>query len=113
MEKRAQARFVRISPRKARIVIDAIRGKMVDQALDQLRFTNRSSARPIEKLLRSAVANMRNADSTLDERSLVVSRCWVDQGPSISRWRPRAYGRATRIDKFTSHINLVLSDEVS
>jgi large subunit ribosomal protein L22 len=113
MEKRALARFVRITPRKARVVIDTIRGKKVDVALDTLRFTNRAGARPIEKLLKSAVANMRNADAYLDERSLVVSRCWVDEGPGIRRWRPRAYGRATRIQKGTSHINLVLSDEVS
>jgi large subunit ribosomal protein L22 len=113
MERRAQARFVRISPRKARTVINLIRGKKVDVALDTLQFTRRAAVKPIEKLLRSAVANMRNADSTLDERSLVVARCWVDQGPSIRRWRPRAYGRATPIDKGTSHINVVLSDEVS
>lgn len=113
MEKRTQARFIRLSPRKARVVIDVIRGKKVDEALDTLRFTNRAAAKPIMKVLESAVANMRNADTTLDERSLVISRCWVDQGPAVRRWRPRAYGRATPVDKGTSHINLVLTDEVS
>jgi large subunit ribosomal protein L22 len=113
MEKRAMARFVRVTPRKARAVIDMIRGKKVDVALDTLRFTPRAATAPVMKLLESAVANMKDADASLDERSMVVSRCWVDKAPSIRRWRPRAYGRATRIQKGTSHINVVLSDEVS
>lgn len=112
MEKQARARFIRISARKARSVIDVIRGKRVDEALDVLRFVNRSGARPIEKVLKSAVANARQQDSTLDERTLKVARCWVDQGPGIRRWRPRAYGRATRISKGTSHISIIVSDEV-
>jgi len=112
MEKRAQARFVRISARKARVVIDLIRGRKVDAALDALRYTNRSATAPIARLLKSAVANMKNADASLDERSLLVKGCWVDQGPAIKRWRPRAYGRATNLRKGTSHINLILSDEV-
>jgi large subunit ribosomal protein L22 len=69
--------------------------------------------RPVKKLLVSAVANMKVADASLDERSMVVRECWVDQGPSIARWRPRAYGRATSVAKGTSHINVVLTDEVS
>jgi large subunit ribosomal protein L22 len=112
MQKQANARFVRISARKARVVINVIRGKKVDEALDILRFVNRGGTAPIAKLLKSAVANVRNEDSTLDERALTVARCWVDEGPGIRRWRPRAYGRATRISKGTSHISIVVSDEV-
>jgi large subunit ribosomal protein L22 len=112
MEKQARARFVRISARKARSVIDVIRGKNVEEALDILQFVNRSGAGHVAKVLRSAVANARNEDSTLDERSLRVVRCWVDKGPGIHRWRPRAYGRATRLEKGTSHISIVVSDEV-
>ncbi len=112
MEKEAHARFVRISARKARTVIDVIRGKNVEDAMDLLKFIPRAGARPIEKVLKCAVANARTQDSSLDERSLTVARCWIDQGPAIGRWRPRAYGRASKIRKGTSHISIVVSDEV-
>ena len=110
MEATAKARFVRISPRKARIVADLVRNMDVGEALQTLSFTRRAAALPIKKLIESAVANAKQASSAVDVDSLFIKSLFVDMGPSrhMRRWRPRAMGRATRIVKGMSHINVVL-----
>ena len=110
MEAKAKARFVRIAPRKARVVADLVRGKDVGEALDLLSFTRRAAAPHIKKLIESAVANAKQASSAIDVDSLFVKILSVDMGPTthMRRWRPRAMGRATRIVKGMSHISVVL-----
>ena len=110
MEARAKTRFLKISPRKARIVADLVRGKDVSEALDLLRFTRRAAAGPISKLIESAMANAKQASSAVDVDSLFIKSLCVDMGPTrhMRRWRPRAMGRATRIVKGMSHISVVL-----
>lgn len=110
MESRATARFVRISPRKARVVADLVRGKDVGEALDLLNFTRRSAVYPIKRLVESAVANAKQASSAVDVDSLYIKSLVVEMGPNrhMRRWRPRAMGRATRIVKGISHIKVVL-----
>ena len=108
MEAKAVARYVRVSPRKARIVLDQIRGKDVTDALDILRFTNRAIAENIEKLLNSAVANAGQAGYTNVE-NLVVKACYADEGPTMKRFRARARGSAARIRKRTSHITIIVA----
>jgi len=110
MEATAKARFVRVSPRKARIVADLVRNMDVGEALETLSFTRRAAARPIKKLIESAVANAKQASSAVDVDSLFIKSLNVDMGPTrhMRRWRPRAMGRATRIVKGMSHINVVL-----
>ncbi len=103
----ARARFVRVSPYKARAVIDLIRGRHVDEARRVLTFTQRAVTREIRKVLESAVANAEHNHS-LPTDELVVTRAWVDEGPTLRRYRPRALGRATRIRKRTCHINIVV-----
>ena len=104
---RAVLRYVRVSPYKLRQVIDAIRGKPVEEAADLLRFVERDAAIIVDKLLRSAVANASNNDH-LDPEELYVSACYVDEGPTAKRWRPRARGRATRIRKRSSHVTVIV-----
>ncbi len=113
MEATAKARFQRISPRKARVVVNMIRGKNVAIALDELRYTPKSAARIIEKLLDSAVANARQKDQGVDLDTLVVKTAFVDMAPNqmMRRWRPRAQGRATRIVKGMSHITITIGQE--
>ena len=107
MEARATAKYVRVSPRKARDVIDLVRGKSVPDAEAILKFTPRGAAEVVEKVLDSAVANAeRNLHVKRDE--LVVASTYVDEGPTIKRIRPRAMGRAFRINKRTSHITVVV-----
>lgn len=108
MEVRAQARYVRVSPRKARIVVDLVRGKSVAQAQEILRFTNRGIAETVEKVLNSAVANAEH-NNHLHAESLVVKKAYVDEGPTMKRIRPRAKGSAARIRKRTSHITIVVA----
>ncbi|MDJ0766461.1 MAG: 50S ribosomal protein L22 [Myxococcota bacterium] len=110
MESRATARFIRISPRKARIVAGLVRGKDVGEALSILSFTRRSAAPHIKKLIESALANATRASSGVDVDSLYIKRLTVDMGPTrhMRRWRPRAMGRATRIVKGMSHMSVVL-----
>jgi large subunit ribosomal protein L22 len=103
----ASARFVRITPMKARRVVDLVRGVPVDQALSILEFAPQAAAETVHKVLRSAVANAETTEG-LDTHDLVVSVAHVDVGPTMKRWRPRAQGRATRINKRTSHITLVV-----
>ncbi|HEY8450368.1 MAG TPA: 50S ribosomal protein L22 [Bacillota bacterium] len=107
MEARAVARFVRISPRKARLIIDNIRGKGVAEALDVLRFAPQRPSRVIEDVLRSAIANATN-NLELDEDTLYVAEAYVDQGPVLKRWKPRARGRADMRRRPTAHVTVVV-----
>ena len=109
MEAVANLRYLRISPRKVQIVLDLIRNKPCDEALAILKYTPKAACEPLEKLLKSAMANAENKD--MDTSSLFVSECKVDQGPTLKRIRPRAQGRAFRINKRTSHISLVLKEK--
>jgi large subunit ribosomal protein L22 len=109
MEAKAKARYVRVTPRKARRVVDLIRGMPADQAQATLAFAPQSASDPIGKVLASAIANASYV-SRLDASSLVVSRAWVDEGPTLKRFRPRAQGRGYRINKRTSHITVIVSD---
>jgi len=109
MEARAKARFVRVTPRKARRVVDLIRGLPADQAQAALAFAPQSASDPVGKVLASAIANAEHTRQ-LDASSLVVRAAWVDEGPTLKRFRPRAQGRGYRINKRTSHITVVVSD---
>ena len=112
MEARAQARYVRVTPMKARRVIDLIRGMNVEDAQAMLKFAPQAASEPIGKVLDSAVANATN-NHAMDARSLVVSQAFVDEGPTMKRFRPRAKGRASRINKRTSHITVVVAPKVA
>jgi ribosomal protein L22 len=105
---RAQAKYVRCAPRKARLVVDHIRGKSVGDARAILTHTPRAAAQDVLKLLESAVANAEN-NHELDADDLVIRKVYVDEGPTLKRYRPRALGRATRIRKRTSHMTIQLS----
>jgi large subunit ribosomal protein L22 len=110
---RAQARFVHVTPMKARRVVDLIRGMQADQALAVLRFAPQSASEPVYKVLASAVANARHIaerdSQRLDVEDLVVREAYVDEGPTAKRFRPRAQGRAFRVRKRTSHITVVVA----
>ena len=108
MEAKAIARYVRVSPRKARIVLDQIRGKNVIAAQETLRFTNRAVAEVVEKTLNSAVANAAQKGAAHPE-NLVVKACFAGEGPTLKRIRPRAKGSAARIRKRTSHITVIVA----
>jgi large subunit ribosomal protein L22 len=110
MEARAIARHVRISPQKARLVVDMIRGRKVEEALGLLEFTPKKGAKLVAKTLRSVVANAENTKN-LDVDSLYVKRVEVGAGPTLKRFTPRAQGRATPIRKRTSHITIVLDEK--
>ncbi len=113
MQARAVARHIRMSPRKVRIVVDQIRGKTVNEAYAILRFSKKAAADPVVKALRSAVANAQNKaedmGDILDVDDLAVTSAYVDEGPTLKRWRARAMGRAARINKRTSHITVVVN----
>ena len=109
MEVKAQAKYIRISPRKARIVVDQIRGKKVEDARLALRFITRSAAEIVETTLNSAVANAEDQHH-LRAESLVISKAYVDEGPTIKRYRPRAKGAASHINKRTCHITIIVSN---
>ena len=109
MEATAKVTFVRIAPRKVKIVLDLIRNKPADEAMAILKFTPKAACEPVAKLLKSAVANAEN-NFDMDVTRLYVAECSVSQGPTLKRIRPRAHGRAYRINKKTSHINLVLKE---
>ncbi|HEY2031084.1 MAG TPA: 50S ribosomal protein L22 [Myxococcales bacterium] len=113
MEATAKLRYLRITPRKVRVVADLIRGKNVNAALAQLAYVEKRAAEPVAKLLRSAVANAEQAakDQNLDVDLLTVKELMVDQGPSLRRFMPRAMGRAFKVLKKTSHVSLTISDE--
>jgi large subunit ribosomal protein L22 len=112
MEARAQLKYLKGSPQKVRLVVDLIRGKKVDDAIQILRFTNKTVARDLEKLLRSAVANAENREAGADIDELVVSRIYVNEGPREKRIQPAPMGRAFRIQKRKSHVTVHLSDQV-
>jgi large subunit ribosomal protein L22 len=107
---RAQAKWVRTSARKARIVLEHIRGRSVPEARTILAFTPRAAATDIEKVLRSAVANA-EANLGLDGDDMVVEAAYADEGPTLKRWKPRARGRVNRIKKRTCHVTLVLVEQ--
>jgi large subunit ribosomal protein L22 len=109
----ARARFVRVSARKARLVLDQIRGKSVGDALATLQFTPRAAARLIEKVLRSAVANAEHNHQVRNLDDLRVVQAVADGGPSLKRVQPRAMGRAFFIKHRTSHLTIAVSDEVN
>jgi len=108
MKVRAQAKWVRTSARKARLVLDHIRGRSVPEARTILAFTSRAAATDIEKVLRSAVANA-EANHGLDGDDLVIEAAFADEGPTLKRWKPRARGRVNRIRKRTCHVTVVLA----
>jgi large subunit ribosomal protein L22 len=107
VEAKATVKYVRTSPRKMRRVVDMIRGQHVEEARRILRFSPLGATRDIEKLLNSAVANAEQQPGVIPE-NLVVAKAWVDEGPTLKRFRPRAYGRATRVRKRTSHVTVVV-----
>ena len=107
---KASVNHIRIAPRKAQLVVDLIRGKQVGEAIAILRHTPKSASPIVEKLLNSAIANAEH-NYQLDVTKLVVSQVFVNQGPTMKRFRPRAMGRASRINKRTSHITLVVSEK--
>lgn len=109
MEAKARLRFARISPRKARLVADLVRGKRSGEALNILSFTKKASAKILIKLLKSAIANA-TQKKTIDIDRLYVKQIMVDQGPTMKRFQPRALGRATTIRKRTSHIHIILDE---
>jgi len=109
LEIRAEAKWVRISPRKARLVAEHIRGRSVPEARSVLAFTQREAARELDKVLRSAVANAESQHQIPDER-LYVSAAYVDEGPTMKRWRARARGRVARIKKRTCHITVKVAE---
>ncbi|MDO4832611.1 MAG: 50S ribosomal protein L22 [Clostridia bacterium] len=108
MEATAKVTFVRIAPRKVKIVLDLIRNQPVDKAMAILKHTPKAACEVLEKLLKSAIANAENKD--MDTTKLYVAACSVDQGPTLKRIRPMSKGRAYRINKKTSHITLVLKE---
>jgi large subunit ribosomal protein L22 len=104
----ATAKYVRVAPRKARLVIDQIRDKSVEAAMESLQFSERAVAEDVEKVLRSAVANAQN-NAGLRADDLVVAEAYVDEGPTLKRIRPRAKGSASRINKRTCHITVTVA----
>ena len=108
MEARAIARHIRISPKKVRLVVDQIRGKKIADARSILAFSERAAAEPVAKVLNSAVANAVNNHGMRAE-NLVVKATYVDEGPTLKRIRPRAKGSASRINKRTSHITVIVA----
>ena len=107
---KASVSHLRISPRKVRMVVDTVRGKSASQAMDILRFARKKAAGPVEKLLKSAVANASEFHGVSDVDDLVIEHIAVDEGPTIKRYTPRARGRATPIRKRTSHVRLELRE---
>ena len=113
MEAKAQARFVRVTPMKARRVVDLIRGKQAAEAVTVLSFAPQAAGEPVLKVVRSAIANARVkadlANEKFDEAELVITEAFVDEGPTLKRFQPRAQGRAGQILKRTSHITVVVA----
>jgi large subunit ribosomal protein L22 len=109
LQSRAEAKYVRLSARKARVVLDHLRGRSVPEARTILAFTSRAAAVDIEKVLRSAVANAETAQG-LDGDELVILAAYADEGPTLKRWRARARGRVNRIRKRTCHITLIVGE---
>lgn len=110
MEAKAYLKYTRIAPRKVQVVLDLIRNKPVDEAMAILKYTPKAACEHLEKLLNSAVANAEN-NFNMDKDNLFVSACYVTPGPILKRIRPRAQGRAFRINKRTSHVTLVVKEK--
>ena len=110
MQAKAVARTVRIAPRKARLVVDLIRGKQIGEAVAILNLTPKAASPIVEKVLKSAMANAEH-NYEMDVNNLVVTKAFVDEGPTLKRFRPRAMGRASQINKRTSHITIVLTEK--
>lgn len=109
MKVKAQAKYIRESPYKVRRVLDLVRGMPVEEARLMLGHLNRGASQPVSKVLKSAVANAEH-NFALDADELIIAEAYADEGPTLRRFRPRARGRATRIDKRTSHITIVVGD---
>jgi len=105
---RSTHKFARLSASKARVVLDLIRDEDLDRAREELQFCDRGAATVVSKVLESAVSNAENNEN-LSADELYVAECWADEGPTLKRWRPRARGRATRINKRTCHITVVVA----
>ncbi|MGP7819278.1 50S ribosomal protein L22 [Niallia sp. 01092] len=110
MQAKAVANTVRIAPRKARLVVDLIRGKQIGEAVSILKLTPKAASPIVEKVLKSAIANAEH-NYEMDINNLVVEQAYVNEGPTLKRFRPRAMGRASQINKRTSHITIVLSEK--
>ncbi len=110
MEAKAKARYIRVTPRKARLVVDLIRGKRAGEAMNMLKFMPQHASRIVEKLLRSAIANAEQKNIS-DVDRLRIKEAFVDKGPTMKRVMPRAMGRANIIKKRSSHITLVLGED--
>jgi large subunit ribosomal protein L22 len=111
MEARAEARYIRISAQKARLVVDLIRGQQAGMAITTLRSTNKRIAPAVEKVLKSAIANAKNKDENVDVDELVVSEAYVNEGPRMKRIRPAPMGRAYRYQRRMSHIVVTVADK--
>jgi len=111
MENKVRARFIRIAPRKVRVVANLIKGKTAGEAIEILRFTRKSAAQPITKIIESAVKDIQRKDPSINIDDIKIKSVWVDQGPALKRRRPRARGYATLIKKYYSHLGMVLTDE--
>ena len=110
-QSKCQVKFIRQSPYKVRFVLDSVRGKKVNYALDFLEFSNKKAAKFISKALNSAVSNYSQKNESFDPDSLYVREAYVDEGPKIKRFRPRAMGRAARILKRTSHLTVIVGEK--
>lgn len=111
MEITAELRYHRIAPRKIRLVADLVRGKMVKEAISQLRFSKKKGAALITKLLKSAVSNAKNNFKIKEEDHLYIKRIFIDEGPTLKRYQPRARGRSAMIRKRTSHLTVILEEK--
>jgi large subunit ribosomal protein L22 len=112
MEATATLRYLKGSPQKIRLIVDLVRGKKVEEALQILRFTKRSAAKDLEKLLRSAIANAENKENAPDVDEMIVSKIYVNEGPREKRVQPAPMGRAYQIQKRKAHVTIHVSDEV-
>ncbi|QDI91501.1 50S ribosomal protein L22 [Salicibibacter halophilus] len=110
MEAKAVAKQVRVAPRKARLVVDLVRGKDVGEAISILKHTPRGVSPTVEKVLKSAIANAEH-NYEMEPEDLIISKAYVDEGVTLKRFRPRAMGRASRINKRTSHITIIVSEK--
>ena len=112
MEATATLRYLKASPQKVRLIVDLVRGKKVEEALQILRFTKKTAAKDLEKLVRSAVANAENTEAGVDTDELVVSKIYVNEGPRDKRIQPAPMGRAFGIQKRKAHVTVHVSDDV-
>jgi large subunit ribosomal protein L22 len=110
MEAQATARYIRVSPQKARLVVDLIRGKSAGEAMSILRFTKKRASEQVEKVLRSAISNAEQKSDRVDPDRLVVTKAYVNEGPRMKRVRPAPQGRAFRYQRRMSHITLVVEE---